>query len=248
MQERCASKALQRLEADHYGDPSTEVTRPRRVFGRLGTIPDLGHLHIDPPVLWRRSEIADRLEGAVLDRLRAFASDPATIEALTAESNRQRVRDLPKLRKQREALTKQLPKVAADADRVLTEWSAVPTVRAFVEDRLGALSARRDDLHHGIADLDRQIAEIESATAIASTVCDALRHVDEVYECLHPHERKELFKLLLRRVEVGERQITLEIYAGTAPTTVEEEPRPSGSRFGPLDWLPDEDSNLEPCG
>ena len=191
---------------------------------------------------------ADRLEGAVLDRLRALASDPATIEALTAESNRQRVRDLPKLRKQREALTKQLPKVAADADRVLTEWSAVPTVRAFVEDRLGALSARRDDLHRGIADLERQIAEIQAATAIASTVCDALRHVDEVYECLHPHERKELFKLLLRRVEVGERQITLEIYAGTAPTTVEEEPRPSGSRFGPLDWLPDVDSNHEPTG
>ena len=135
---------------------------------------------------------------------------------------------------------------AAEADRVLADWSAVPTVRAFVEDRLGALSARRDDLHNGIADLERQIVEIESATAAARTVCEALRHVDEVYECLRPHERKELFKLLLRRVEVGERQITLEIYAGAAPAAVQEKPRPSGSRFGPLDWLPDEDSNLEP--
>ncbi len=191
---------------------------------------------------------ADHLEGAVLGRLRALAADPATVETLTAQTNRRLARDLPKLRKQREALTKQLSKVAADADRVLTEWSAVPTVRAFVEDRLGALSARRDDLHNGIADLERQIVEIESATAAARTVCEALRHVDEVYECLRPHERKELFKLLLRRVEVGDRQITLEIYAGAAPNAVQEKPRPSGSRFGPLDWLPDEDSNLEPSG
>jgi len=85
---------------------------------------------------------------------------------------------------------KQLPQVAADADRMLTEWSAVPVGREFVEDRIEALAARRDDLNNGIADLDRQIAEIASATATSATVCEALRRVDEVYEHLRPHERK----------------------------------------------------------
>ena len=156
------------------------------------------------------------------------------------------MRDLPKLRKQREALVKQLPRVAAEADRVLTEWSAVPTGREFVEDRLSALSARRDDLHREIASLEHQIAEIESATATAKTVSEALRHVDEVYDCLRPHERKELFQLLLRRVEVGDRQIVLEIYAGMTPVTAEGESGSSDLRCGRLGWLPDEDSNLEP--
>ncbi|PKN83221.1 MAG: hypothetical protein CVU47_00120 [Chloroflexi bacterium HGW-Chloroflexi-9] len=185
---------------------------------------------------------ADRLEGVVLDRLRTLAADPATVEALTAETNRRLSRELPKLRKQREALVKQLPKVAADADRMLTEWSAVPVGREFVEDRIEALATRRDDLNSGIADLDRQITEIEAATATSATVCEALRRVDEVYEHLRPHERKELFKLLLRSVEVGERQITLEIYAGV--------PSPDGPggerRIGRLGWLPDVDSNHEP--
>ena len=178
----------------------------------------------------------------------ALASDPAAVEALTTASNRQAARALPKLRKQREALTKQLTKVAADADRVLTEWFVVPTGRVFAEDRLEALSGRRDDLRRGIADVDRQIAEIESATAITSTVCAALRHVDEVYECLRPHERKELFKLLLRRVEVGDGQITLEIYAGTVPRQTPHSSDITDLRFRRLGWLPDEDSNLEPTG
>ena len=191
---------------------------------------------------------ADQLEGAVLDRLRALASDPATVERLTAETNRRLARDLPKLRKQREALTKQLTKVGAEADRVLTEWSAVPTGRAFVEDRLAALSTQRDDLHEGVADLDRQTAQIESATAAATTVVEALRRVDEVYECLRPHERKELFKLLLRSVEVGERQIVLEIYAGVSPVASSNDAGADRRRIGPLGWLPDEDSNLEPSG
>ena len=37
-----------------------------------------------------------------------------------------------------------------------------------------------------------------------------------VYEHLKPHERKELLRLLLRSVEVGERQIVLESYASYA--------------------------------
>ena len=191
---------------------------------------------------------ADQLEGAVLDRLRALAADPATVERLTAETNRRLARDLPKLRKQREGLVKQLTKVAAEADRVLTEWSAVPAGRAFVEDRMAALSTQRDDLHSGIADLDRQIGQLESATATATTVCEALRHVDEVYDYLRPHERKELFKLLLRSVEVGDRQIVLEIYAGLPAAETPNDARGGGRRIGRLGWLPDEDSNLEPTG
>ena len=182
----------------------------------------------------------------MLDRLRLLANDPATVEVLTAETNRRLSRELPKLRRQRESLVKQLSKVGSEAVRMLREWSAVPTGRAFVEDLLQELSGRRDDLHQGIADLDRQIREIEGATAHAATTCDALRRLDEVYEQLRPHERKELFRLLLRSVEVGERQIVLEIYAGVLSGGAEAPD--SQRRIGRLGWLPDVDSNHEPTG
>ncbi len=65
---------------------------------------------------------------------------------------------------------------------------------------------------------------------------EALSRVDEVYEHLKPHERRELFKLLLRSVEVGERQIVLEIYAGGASDGTE---APDRQRLrGRLEWLP----------
>jgi site-specific DNA recombinase len=179
---------------------------------------------------------ADRLERAVLDRLRLLANDGETLDALAAETNRRLSRDLPKLRKQRETMTKQLAKVAATANKVLTEWSEVEAGRSFVEERLEQLSAQRDDLRGAIADLDRQIAEIETSGASAKAVREALGRVDEVYEHLKPHERKELFKLLLRSVEVGERQVVLEIYAGCASGGGE---APDRQRLrGRLGWLP----------
>jgi hypothetical protein len=76
-------------------------------------------------------------------------------------------------------------------------------------------------------------------------VVEALRHLDEVYEALHPNERKELFRLMLRRIEVGGQQIVLELYAGASAPQEGESAEPWAERLG---WLPDVDSNHEPTG
>ena len=102
---------------------------------------------------------------------------------------------------------------------------------------------------HEAADLvelgraEQQIAEITAVSKSSDAVVEALRHLDEVYEALHPNERKELFRLVLRRIEVGDDQIVLEIYAGASAPEGGESAKRRTERLG---WLPDEDSNLEP--
>ncbi len=60
-----------------------------------------------------------------------------------------------------------------------------------------------------------------------------------VYEHVKPHERKELMRLLLKSVEVGDRRMVLELYGTTERGT---------SRSETVSWLPDVDSNHEPSG
>ena len=45
----------------------------------------------------------------------------------------------------------------------------------------------------------------------------ALCQFGEVFACLTPFERKELIRLVLRRAEVGDRQIVLELYGTLTP-------------------------------
>ena len=79
----------------------------------------------------------------------------------------------------------------------------------------------------------------------AETVRDALARFGEVYACLTPFESKELVRLVLRRAEVGDRQVALELY----PVKVQElAVAQSRSRFEPPNWLPEQDSNLQPSG
>ena len=75
----------------------------------------------------------------------------------------------------------------------------------------------------------------------------ALASFGELYECLQPYERQELVRLLVKRAEVGERRITLEIRGGLAGLPAPEEVK-SGSRSVRPIWLPDVDSNHEPSG
>jgi protein subunit release factor A len=145
---------------------------------------------------------------------------------------------------------KEFPAVAGEANRLLPEWAGVEIGREFVEDRLRELTERPPDLLNGIAKVDRGLEEVKSARASAAAVGAALRDVDAVNADLKPHEQKELVRLLLRRVEVGDREIVLEIYAGAGGTgaQVPNFAKSVEQRYGRPIWLPDEDSNLEPSG
>ena len=63
----------------------------------------------------------------------------------------------------------------------------------------------------------------------------ALCQFGEVFACLTPFERKELIRLVLRRAEVGDRQIVLELYGTLTPEMATAQSR---LRSEPPNWLP----------
>lgn len=142
-------------------------------------------------------------------------------------------------------MVRQLTDVRAKADRCLSEWATLTDdhARPFPTESLRTLAEQREDLQRGLAEAEREIAELEAAVMSPLDIQAVLDNVMQVYECLMPHERKKLARLLLHRVEVSERRITLEIRGGGCSPEGE-----SASRSERPSWLPDEDSNLEPSG
>ena len=79
----------------------------------------------------------------------------------------------------------------------------------------------------------------------AETVRSGLERFGDVLDVLTPFERRELMRLVVHRVEVADRQIALEIYA----VTPQELAMPQGRlRSEAPNWLPGQDSNLQPSG
>ncbi len=187
---------------------------------------------------------ADEIEGAVLDRLGVLASDEVLLEKLTSETNARLQRQAPALAKQRKGLQKSLMDLKAEADKVLLDWSALDgqNGRAFLTEKLNELAQRRADLERGLVEVEESLACVTQDVVSAATVASGLKQFRQVYACLKPFEQKELIHLVLRRAEVSDRKITLDIN-GNVPALLAGTPDKSASRFETPNWLPGLDSN-----
>ena len=92
-----------------------------------------------------------------------------------------------------------------------------PVGEGVVLDRLSDLATRRTDLERGLIEAEELIR------------ADAR----ELYEQLRPYEQKELMKLLIRSIEIGDEQMALEVY-GPPPAEFGDD----ASRFESVSWLP----------
>ncbi len=189
---------------------------------------------------------ADEIEAAVIGRVRELATAGGLLDRIVEETNKRMARQRPTLLARRRAMQKGLQDVKAEADKVLAEWSALEAEagRSFLADKLSELAQRRGDLERGMSEVDGGLTRLDHTQVTAKTVREALFCFGEVYACLTPFEKKELVRLVLHRAEVADRQIVLELY----PIQVRELTSPIPSRPGTLNWLPEQDSNLQPSG
>ncbi len=191
---------------------------------------------------------AGEVEAAVVGRIQTLAQEPGIIDRLVGETNARLQRQAPALAKRKKVLEKSLNAVKASADKVFLEWSRLDgaEARAFLGEKLGELAQRRSELEAGLAETERALPRAAQRAVDAQAITRALESFGAVYECLKPYEQKELVKIVLNRAEVSDRKIVLEIN-GNVPALAETSTR-SDSRFGIPNWLPGEDSNLEPSG
>ena len=190
---------------------------------------------------------AEEIEEAVVQRIGQLASEDGLLECLAEETNQKMARQKPSLASRRRSLQKGLDEVKAEADKLMGDWSGLEEEggRAFLMDKLGAMAQRRTDLEHGIAEMEEALKLLDREQVTAEAIRAALAQFSEAYTCLTPFERKELMRLVLRRAEVSERQIVLELYPVQVPQV---EMAQSHSRSEPPNWLPGQDSNLQPSG
>jgi len=119
---------------------------------------------------------ADEIEGAVLNRIQALATNGGLLERLTEETNRRMACQKPGLSTRRRALEKSLDGVKAQADKVLAEWAILEeeTGWVFLTDKLADLAQRRTDLERGIAEVDAALKQVDWEQVTADAVRSAL--------------------------------------------------------------------------
>ena len=193
--------------------------------------------------------VASEAEGAVLDRFRALADNPETVQRLTAETNRRLQAKLPELEKQLRSHARALKRVTAAAGKLLAQTVA-DEGRGFLNDQLRALARQKDDIESALVESEHAVRTTRDASANADAIRDGLLNFDRVYACLKPFEQRELVRLILVKAVLGDRDLVLHL-TGEACAAFAQAPKKASPTEGFAEraiWLPDEDSNLEHRG
>ncbi len=190
---------------------------------------------------------AEEIEEAVIEHIKALAEDSEMLTRIVEQTNKRLSQWKRNLVARRRMLGRSIEQVRSEADALLANWTNVDHEggRSFMTERLTELAERRGQLEQSLGEVDVALSQLEGERIAAEKVQDALSNFTEVYGCLTPLERKELIRLVLRRAEINERELVLEVY----PITDPERCLATGMGFAePPNWLPGQDSNLQPGG
>jgi site-specific DNA recombinase len=184
---------------------------------------------------------AEEVEGAVMQRIKYLASDSDMLQRLTKETNTRLLKRKPALERQRQGLLKKLAEVKGQASKLLDHWSSLKDQAGdgFVKEKLNDLERQKTELETGLLEADESLRQIQEQAVTVDAVKQALTRIDEVYEHLMPFEKRDLMRLVLKQVDVNERQIALQIYAlGEEHMSLCQNVKPGEVVRPSLNWLP----------
>ena len=212
---------------------------------------------------------ADTLEQEVLSIVREAAREPRLVEEAAAEANRIAREQVTPLQGRVEALRRESREAEAKAHDVLGQilrggLSESQTAKQV----LGELEVRVQQLRHGLAEAEGELATRQTDQLDQEMVLAALRGFDTVFEHLTPAEQKEFLGLMIKQATVYPDRIEVEIDEGSRAVRMlsslkkrvrgarggvraeqgerahnDETPDQGPGFVSDLEWLPDRDSN-----
>jgi hypothetical protein len=177
----------------------------------------------------------------VLDHLRRLAISDGLLDKLVLATNQRLAKQLPELQTRKRALARDGADIDGQIVRLVGElgaFSGTPMPSSRPSWMNWASTATRST--QPSARSTRPYG-IQTSALTAEPIREALGHITEIYAQLKPLEQKELFRLVLKRAEVSERKMVLELYGDALLEGVQGESlqAPGRQRFETPDRLPE---------
>jgi len=158
---------------------------------------------------------AGSMEKRVVEIIRGFVKRPEVIEATVAGANEAVAESFKPLTEKRDALRAELAKVEAEGRTLAAKLATAEfEINSFVQDTLTDLSERRSSLRQSLRQAEDELAAVTAHQLDASVVHQALTEFDRVWDALDPHEQRDLLRLIVRRIEVNDRTLAIELFQG----------------------------------
>ncbi|MCU0666888.1 MAG: recombinase family protein [Candidatus Omnitrophica bacterium] len=194
---------------------------------------------------------ASEVEQVIIDHIKMLGTQEDMVEAMVREANSQLQKELPQLKTQRDALQRKIETTKSQADGIMVKWTNMATDdnSIFLREKLDELAKQRKEAETGFTAIDIQIKDIQRDAIRKEDVLMAVDKFNSLFDTLHPYQKKEIFKLLLKKAVLGPEGIKIALFGKYPQIGLFDTTAPDGAiRCQTSIWLPLEDSNLGPGG
>jgi site-specific DNA recombinase len=185
---------------------------------------------------------ADEIERVVIDHIKTLSTREDMIEAMVREANAQLQKELPQLKGQRDALKRKLDEIKMQADGIMVKWTNMATDdnSIFLREKLDELAKQRKETETGFTTIDVQIKDIQHEAIRKEDVMMAVGKFNELFDALQPYQKKDIFKLLLKKAVLGPEGIKIALFGKYPQTGLFDTAAPDGAiRCQTSIWLRD---------
>ena len=217
-------------------------TQKKRTDGSVYRIPYYRctkTMRFDNSVCSVKSVNADQIEQTVIQKLADLSQNDAYLKLSVEELNRDLRRKTEPLEKEAAQLRKRLDEIEQEISRYVKALGQGKMSIRRLEVEIDRLEADKQVLQHQCDEVQRKIDDLSARDFNAELLQRTLKDFPKAFTALTPPEQSEALQCVLKQVVIDPHKISLEIFE------LEEFGLGSQNR---KEWLPGQDSNLQPFG
>lgn len=192
---------------------------------------------------------ANEIEHLVLGRIKELSTNEDIMAEIIKTTNDRLQTNLPQLMERKKLLEKELGEIKNSANVFLDKLPSLSDGSGvFLEEKLGELSKRREEIETGIIKAEGMIQEAQKDAINKEIVMEALSKFSDTFDQLHPHQQKELIRLLIHKVIISKAEMKIGLYGQPSYITLSAICEPGKKNSQVSYWLPGPDSNQRQGG
>ena len=160
---------------------------------------------------------AIKIEKQVISVVRDHVQKPHVIQKAVDAANTALADSSKPLQDEVDALRTGLTKVETEG-RTMASQIATGELRvnSFIQDAITDLDQRRAELRRALVQAEDKLRQTETRQVDATVIQQALTEFDRVWDGLGPKDKKDVFQLIIKGIELDEEKIVVELFQGDA--------------------------------
>ncbi len=185
----------------------------------------------------------------VLEKIKQISQNEILLQKILSEANSKSKTELEGLEKERVILNLRISEIKAKGKALVDKLlEAGEEYSRFIREEMKEKEKELKELEEQLSQIITKIEQSRNYLINKEVVKEAFQYFNKIFNDLNPGEKKYLLRLLIKEIIFTRERILIDFFEVPSIEEIIKSPSDLISFHQRIDWLPGQDSNLQPTG